>query len=458
MQWTSILGSIGNLVGGRDPGVGYPSPFHLLSDVPRWLHCFSNGSRYLMPSSVAASWEQLDQELSFVTHLLQLHYGAPALRPMNPRGFGFSKSRSHPNAVMRSIYKSRDWFCVWIALLSYLIACAETVESDLEPYPSLAKKHWATYLLEQGVEWTFLDALLTSFAFCFSPKVMRSGVFLHMPPKDGSQPSVEWFCSYDIPVWYPWGEEQAKNPNFSKLAPPTHLLQLGTTTISKSPTSDSSERKEAAHVPKDENHQEVASCAPETKSTPPENLTRIRGMPPMHQWTSTISPTKLIGSTLLLARLHAEFSISKLLYTYQDNLHIFVIWISIKRWLISIPVSLLRSCIPSTCQGTQRPPDRRAYSKQGRSVSMVRPRHRKFCWRLHDPPCHLAHLWRHCSRPPILLRRPHIYFRLNTPPCQPCLLALHVANVPLCLILADNGCNYDLLRASYSAQIFVFSR
>ncbi len=166
----------------HEPDFSHP-PFHSLLYVPHRLHRFSNDSRYSMPPNVAASWEQLDRDISFVTHLLQLHYGAAALRPMNPRGFGYSKPRSHLKAVMRSIFKSRDWFCVWIALLSYLIACAETVENDLEPYPFLAKKHWALYLLEKGVERTFLDALLTSFAFCFSPKIVRSGVFLHIPPK-----------------------------------------------------------------------------------------------------------------------------------------------------------------------------------------------------------------------------------------------------------------------------------
>ncbi len=156
---------------------------------------------------------------------------------MNPWGFGYNKSRKRPAAVMRSIHKSRDWFLVWIALLSYLIACAESTEAELEPYTFLAKKNWAEYLMEQGVDRTVLDALISSFAFQFDLSIPRSGVFLRIPPKDDSQPSVEWFCSFDIPVWYPWGEEQAKNSRLSSLAPENYELQLGTTTISKSPSS-----------------------------------------------------------------------------------------------------------------------------------------------------------------------------------------------------------------------------
>lgn len=64
----------------------------------------------------------------------------------------------------------------------------------------------------------------------------RSGVFLHLPTLDESQPCVEWLRSYDVPVWYPWQKEQASNAKWASLAPPVHLLQIGTGAIVRSPS------------------------------------------------------------------------------------------------------------------------------------------------------------------------------------------------------------------------------
>ncbi|KJA19629.1 hypothetical protein HYPSUDRAFT_117799, partial [Hypholoma sublateritium FD-334 SS-4] len=143
-------------------------PFQPLSDIPHRLHRLPDGSGYEMPPSLAA-----------------IHYNAAALRPMNPWGFGYKKSRSRPAMVMRSIYKSRDWFAVWVAFLSYLIACAESVEADLEPYPFLAKKHWATHLIEQGVDRTLLDALISSCSY--KERFLASWSQFHMLRKASNQ-------------------------------------------------------------------------------------------------------------------------------------------------------------------------------------------------------------------------------------------------------------------------------
>ncbi|KJA28283.1 hypothetical protein HYPSUDRAFT_197188 [Hypholoma sublateritium FD-334 SS-4] len=175
------------------------------------------------------------------THLLQVHYDTPAIRPMYPSGFGYKKSHPGESAAMKAIHKARNWFCVWMGLLSFLIAMAETKEHELRDYPHLSKKGWADYLLEKGAERTWIESLINSEVSCFRPNVVRSGTFLHLIAQDSFQPSVEWFCKYHVPVWYHWGPEQASNPRFAELAPPTYLLQMSATAFTRSPSRPESE-------------------------------------------------------------------------------------------------------------------------------------------------------------------------------------------------------------------------
>ncbi|KJA23416.1 hypothetical protein HYPSUDRAFT_111787, partial [Hypholoma sublateritium FD-334 SS-4] len=120
---------------------------------------------------VAFMPHDLELDLTMAAFLLQGHYDAPAIRPMYPAGFGYKKSYPRENAIMKSIHKARDWFSVWMGLLSFLIAMAETKEHELHDYAHLSKKGWADYLLEQGAERTWLESLINSQVFRFEPGV-----------------------------------------------------------------------------------------------------------------------------------------------------------------------------------------------------------------------------------------------------------------------------------------------
>ncbi len=207
----------------------------LLLNLRRYLHLPDN-SGYSMPDAIADSWFMLDSDISAITSLLQVYYDLPAMRPMNPRAFGFHNRFRHQWMVATVINKSKDWFSVWVALLSYLIAKAESKEYELQSFPGLAKKSWYNYLLEKGVERTWLDSLASSVTCRFHPDTIRTGIFLRLPVKDSFQPSVDWFCRYKVPVWYAWGKEQAQDPRFASFAPLTHQLQIGTTILLHSPS------------------------------------------------------------------------------------------------------------------------------------------------------------------------------------------------------------------------------
>ncbi len=203
-------------------------PFDSLLLNPRRSLRLPDDTGYSMPDIIADSWLTLDRDITTIASLIQVYFDIPAIRPMNPRAFGFHNRFRHQWMVARVIKKSRDWFSVWVALLSFVIARAEYKENELKMFPHLAKKNWRDYLLEKGVEMTWLDSLASSVVCSFHSDTTRTGIFLHLPAKDMFQPSVDWFCHYGVPVWYAWGQEQAQDERCSSFAPLTHQLQLGT--------------------------------------------------------------------------------------------------------------------------------------------------------------------------------------------------------------------------------------
>ncbi|KJA16736.1 hypothetical protein HYPSUDRAFT_147368 [Hypholoma sublateritium FD-334 SS-4] len=196
-------------------------PFTCLLAAPRRAnHIYNKGTGYAMPRGIMCEWLELDKNLTEATALLQTYYQIAAVRPISPWGFGYHKSHRDRRHMLISISKGREWFSVWMALFSFTIARAQTVERELSPYPHLAKDDWITYLLKNGFEKTWVDSVMRSVVWTFSQETARTGIFLHLPPRDELQPDVEWFCSYHVPVWYPWGKEQASNGKWAHLAPP----------------------------------------------------------------------------------------------------------------------------------------------------------------------------------------------------------------------------------------------
>ncbi|KJA14090.1 hypothetical protein HYPSUDRAFT_209003 [Hypholoma sublateritium FD-334 SS-4] len=212
-------------------------PFTCLLAAPRRAnHIYREFNGYVMPNNISLEWLQLDRNLTKATALLQTYYQIAAVRPISPWGFGYPRWHKDRRHLLVSINKGREWFGVWMALFSFVIARAETVEREFASYPHLAKDNWKTLLTKNGFDRTWIDSILRSVVWSFSQETVRAGVFLHLPPRDELQPEVEWFCSYHVPVWYPWEKEQASNRKWAHLAPPVHVLQMGTTNITINPS------------------------------------------------------------------------------------------------------------------------------------------------------------------------------------------------------------------------------
>ncbi|KAF8800628.1 hypothetical protein BYT27DRAFT_7216907 [Phlegmacium glaucopus] len=131
-----------------------------------------------------------------------------------------------------ALRRGRDWFVVWMALLSYTIAGAENIHSSAKDSVTLAKPSWYNILLEHFDAW-WLEALHASTVCSFSPHTPRAGVFLELEVFDSNQPLPEFFCRFHVPVWYPWSSDVARR--YEHLAPLPHQLQEGTAFLTKSP-------------------------------------------------------------------------------------------------------------------------------------------------------------------------------------------------------------------------------
>src|SRR5277367_4306683 len=100
---------------------------------------------------------------------------------------------------------------------------------------------WFHYLESKGISQFWLSSLEASTVCDFSSRCPRVGLFLDFleNEKDG-QPSVRWYTSLNVPVWYPWTNRHQKavnqRPELAYLRPPPEVLQAATTMTIKTPT------------------------------------------------------------------------------------------------------------------------------------------------------------------------------------------------------------------------------
>ncbi len=248
-------------------------PFNPLMTIPHRLRRLPGSGRYEMPPYLADCWSKLESDLAMATYLLQVYYGIAVIRPLYPLGFGYKKSHFRQDTAMRSIQKSKEWFSVWVALFSFLIATAEHKEHEVHNYEHLSKKGWADYLVAKGAEMTWVQSVINSVVFCFEAHVVRSGAFIHLSAQGPLQPSVDWFRTYHVPVWYLWGPEEASKPQYANYSPPTCLLQTSTTTIAKSPSHPQSKNSDGSLSQKGSSNAMEAQAVASNTST--SNTTKI---------------------------------------------------------------------------------------------------------------------------------------------------------------------------------------
>jgi hypothetical protein len=118
-----------------------------------------------------------------------------------------------------------------MGLFSYVIAQGITRVARTQHLEHTAVPDWFQFLADKGVEQIFLDGIRSSTVCSFSEHTPRAGIFINLQAIDHFQPSVDWFCYFHVPIWYRWGQLEARaaetNPEFTRVAPLPWQLQTG---------------------------------------------------------------------------------------------------------------------------------------------------------------------------------------------------------------------------------------
>ena len=196
---------------------------------------YSTHEEYFMSSRKTTEWLNLETSLIQIAFLLRQKFlvGA-ALNPIPPSLLGFRERFRTRRYALSRFTASRDWFVIWMSLLSFTIAQIEFT----------ALKHdipgWFSYLVDENISQVWLNGIHQSGICNFSQSSLRVGVFINWLEKDDSRPRLEFFCRMNIPVWYPWttelGKLVASYPVLANLQPPPEQLQLATTFIMQQPS------------------------------------------------------------------------------------------------------------------------------------------------------------------------------------------------------------------------------
>ncbi|PPQ94157.1 hypothetical protein CVT25_008025 [Psilocybe cyanescens] len=169
-----------------------------------------------MDEDSCMKWEEAETRLVEAVHRLRMAYNIRGTTPPPPSLFNYSKSHKSAAISGKMSKLARDWFAIWMGLLSYILAQASLPENYKTPsmpqdkncpYPSWYMK------LEKDpkISLAWLDGLSTLTVNTFDTKTPHAGVVLRWTKTDKLRPSIDFFLDHHIPVYYPWtiAEEEA---------------------------------------------------------------------------------------------------------------------------------------------------------------------------------------------------------------------------------------------------------
>lgn len=152
--------------------------------------------RYSLEQSTKERWSALEDNLLRVVHHLTTLTKCSYIGPPLPWVFGYKKGYKTRWQALHAISCSRDWFAVWIGLISYLISMANKL------HESSGTQDWRSYLFSLDYSPQWVHSLSTASAWDYGDT--RVGVFIDLL---NGQPQhraslIDWLTSIEIPVWY----------------------------------------------------------------------------------------------------------------------------------------------------------------------------------------------------------------------------------------------------------------
>lgn len=212
-------------------GVPFQDLFHI-SYFPR-LHY----GPFAIDPQIILGWARLEKNIKDAVELLLSHEHAPTITWIASTSLGCTGTFKRVRELRSSFARSKQWFSLFMGALSYAIATSLSCHQEhfYEEMP-----HWFSFLSKQQYPQIWLSGIRSSLVATFDSSVPRAGVFVQLLQCHREQYSVDWLCSFDIPVWYPWGTREVRasedDVRLARFAPLPHQLQERGTFLTKDPS------------------------------------------------------------------------------------------------------------------------------------------------------------------------------------------------------------------------------
>lgn len=192
-----------------------------------------------MSAGDALQWADLEQRLKLAIQQFQSGYGIPSSQivPIISTALAWQGPHEYPSQFAAAEKRSRNWFSLWMAIISFCIAIAQVTDGEDD---STMCPAWFRCLVRHVDEHTASG--LRQQLSQFSGSYLRAGVLMNLLDNSSvEKPTVDFYVKFGVPVWYHWGDREEaharSNPvGFSRFVPPPQLLQLAKSFLVKEPT------------------------------------------------------------------------------------------------------------------------------------------------------------------------------------------------------------------------------
>ena len=193
--------------------------------------------KYQMAEDDISNWKHRENLITNAAQIIRLQYKISGNTPPLPSSFHYDKPHKSFNVAKRMISVSRDWFVIWMGLLSYIISQTKVQHPhSVAVLPPSPLPFWYEYLREiHKYPDSWLDGLSSSTVCSFNIKTPRAGVIFQWSNHDSTRPPIDYFLENHVPMYFMWTstEEKAISVDYALayLRPPTDLVQEALTIL-----------------------------------------------------------------------------------------------------------------------------------------------------------------------------------------------------------------------------------
>jgi hypothetical protein len=193
-------------------------------------------TKFRMNEDDIQRWKLEEKRIIQVARVIQLRYGISCSLPPEPSSFHYDCAHKTHKVAKRMIHLSREWFAIWMGLLSYLIAkTVSRVPNGVVDMTSPAPDWYNHLRNEYQFSETWLDGLLLSSVCTFDKGTPRAGIIFQWSEEQAYRESIDWFNKHHIPLWFVWSNKEEEristNSSLAYLRPPNDLIEQALKTL-----------------------------------------------------------------------------------------------------------------------------------------------------------------------------------------------------------------------------------